>query len=252
MTSLRTRIGASIRFLLRRAGYDLRRLEMGQNAYCDIKQIIGHKSSPVLFDVGANVGQTIDILFNLFPDAMIHGFEPSSTAFRQLLHTHPKIPNLRLNNCALGADIGKRAFFENSLSVMSSFLPLGPDGWGQIVNQREMEIDTVDNYCIKNEIASIDLLKSDTQGFDLEVIRGARSLLERRSIHLLYLEINFSKIYLNGPRMDEIYGFISDYGFELVSFYKIEYQNQRSGLTDARFGRAGWTDALFVHPEYRY
>jgi hypothetical protein len=55
--SIRTRIEASITSLLRRAGYDLRRLEMGQDAYCDIKQIIGEKSSPVLFDVGANVGQ---------------------------------------------------------------------------------------------------------------------------------------------------------------------------------------------------
>jgi hypothetical protein len=52
--------------------------------------------------------------------------------------------------------------------------------------------------------------------------------------------------------MDEIYGFISDHGFELVSFYKILYQNQRFGLTDARFGRAGWTDALFVRSKYQF
>ena len=147
--SLRTRIGASIRSQLRRAGYELRRLEMGQDAYSDIKQILAEKPSPVLFDVGANVGQTIDILLNLFPVAVIHGFEPGSTAFAQLLQTHSKIPNVRLNNSALGSNIGKRAFFENSLSVMSSFLPLGPDGWGQIVDEREISIDTIDNYCLR-------------------------------------------------------------------------------------------------------
>jgi hypothetical protein len=54
---------------------------MGQDAYSDIKQIIGGRSSPVIFDVGANVGQTVDILLNLFPDAVLHGFEPGSTAF---------------------------------------------------------------------------------------------------------------------------------------------------------------------------
>jgi FkbM family methyltransferase len=56
---------------------------------------------------------------------------------------------------------------------MSSFLPLGPDGWGQIVDEREVSIDTIDNYCMRNRISSIDLLKSDTQGFNLEVIKEA-------------------------------------------------------------------------------
>ena len=41
--------------------------------------------------------------------------------------------------------------------------------------------------------------------------------------------------------MDEIYGFLADRGFALVSFYRFFYQNQR----------AGWADALFVHPEFQ-
>jgi hypothetical protein len=90
---------------------------------------------------------------------VVHGFEPGSTGIRTI--------TVRLNNSALGADIGKRAFFENSLSLKSSFLPLGPDGWGQIVDERKVSIDTIENYCMRNRISSIDLLKSDTQGFDL-------------------------------------------------------------------------------------
>ena len=71
--------------------YDLRRLEMGQDAYCHIKQIIGEKSSPVLFDVGANVGQIIDILLNyLFPGAVVHGFEPGSTGIRTITEHTPR------------------------------------------------------------------------------------------------------------------------------------------------------------------
>jgi hypothetical protein len=58
--------------------------------------------------------------------------------------------------------------FENSWSVFSSLLPLGPDGWEKITNQRESEVSTVDRYCMEHEIPFIDLLKSDTHGFDLE------------------------------------------------------------------------------------
>ena len=96
-------------------------------------------------------------------------------------------------------------------------------------------------YCSQHEIPFIDLLKSDTQGFDLEVIKGAQGLLNARKIRLLYLELNFQKLYQDIPRMDEIYRFISDQGFELVSFYKFYYLN----------GRAGWTDALFIQPQFQ-
>src|SRR5207253_4668851 len=98
------------------------------------------------------------------------------------------------------------------------------------------EVRTIDSYCAERGITIIDILKSDTQGFDLEVIKGAARLLEQRRIQLIYMEITFSDMYKGLPRFDEIYGFLADRGFALVSFYDFYYQH----------GRAGWTDALFV------
>jgi len=109
---------------------------------------------------------------------------------------------------------------------MSSLLPLGRDGWGQISNQREIEVSTLDMYCSQNEIPFIDILKSDTQGFDVEVIKGAQGLLNARKIRLIYLEITFQELYQGIPRLDEIYRLISDQEFELVSFYKFYYLNR--------------------------
>jgi len=85
------------------------------------------------------------------------------------------------------------------------------------------------------------LLKSDTQGFDLEVIKGAQKMLDGKLIRLLFLELTFSKLYEDMTRVDEIFRFITDQGFELVSFYKFYYLR----------GRAGWTDALFVQPQFQ-
>lgn len=232
-----------LRSLIRRMGYDIRKYqrEIGQDAYFDIKGFIGPNSSPVVFDVGANVGQTIDTLRQVFPRPTIYAFEPGKAAFDSLLQTHSKLPHVRLNYLALGSKPGRQIFFENSLSDMSSFLPLGPDDWGQISNRREIEVSTVDRYCSQHEIRFIDLLKSDTQGFDLEVIKGAQELLNARKIRLIYLELTFQKLYQGMPRIDELYRFISDQGFELVSFYKFYYLN----------GRAGWTDALFIQPQFK-
>jgi FkbM family methyltransferase len=239
-----------VRSSLRRMGYvivrrseevGVRRSEqVGRDAYLDISRIVASKS-PVIFDVGANVGQTIDEMTNVFPSLMIHAFEPGKAAFDSLLQTHSKLPCVRLNNLALGSKPERQIFFENSFTEMSSFLPLGPDGWGQISNQRKIEVSTVDSYCMQHEIPFIDLLKSDTQGFDLEVLKGAQELLNARKIRLIYLEITFQKLYQGIPRIDEIYRFIADHGFELVSFYNFYYLN----------GRAGWTDALFIQPQFQ-
>jgi hypothetical protein len=56
-------------------------------------------------------------------------------------------------------------------------------------------------------------------------------------IRLLYFEIIFSDMYKNVPRFSEVYDFLLDHGFVLVSLYEFHYQK----------GLAGWTDGLFMH-----
>lgn len=124
---------------------------------------------------------------------------------------------------------------------MSSFLEPGKDGWGDIKQRVPVTVTTIDDYCSERGISNIDILKSDTQGFDLEVLRGAQHMLEERRIQLVYLEITFSNVYQHLPGLDTIFSFLSNYGFCLVSFYRFHYQHDR----------AGWTDALFINPEYK-
>ena len=123
---------------------------------------------------------------------------------------------------------------------MSSFLEPGVECGGIITRRPQVEVKTVDSYCVENGISCIDILKSDTQEFYLQVLKGARHLLMGQRIHLVYMEITFCEMYKDAPKLDEIYGFLMDQGFSLVSFYKFYYQH----------GRAGWTDALFINPKF--
>src|SRR5262249_47267521 len=120
---------------------------------------------------------------------------------------------------------------------MSSLLPLGQDGWGRVNARTTVKVLTVDQYCSERGIQRIDLLKSDTQGFELEVLKGASRMIERNLIHLIYLEMNFARLYDRIPRFDVLLGFLLDRGFELVALYRVHYLN----------GRAGWTDGLFIN-----
>lgn len=226
-----------IKSAIRKLGLDVRRTGLGQDPFEDIARFIG--SQPVIFDVGANRGQTIDEVSRRFPGCTIHAFEPGQAAFASLSKTHRR-DRVRLNNVALGAAPARREFFEHSASDMSSFLELGQDARnhiaGDVSSKLEVEIQTVDRYCFENGIDRIDLLKSDTQGFDLEVLKGAQRMLREGHVQMIYLEITFAKLYEQLPRPDDVYRFIVDHGFDLVSFYKFWHLNDR----------AGWTDALFV------
>src|SRR5262249_52326300 len=125
-----------------------------------------------------------------------------------------------LNPFALGATEEVRTLSEYTASDMSSLLPRGPENWIDVVSSSDVKLSTIDRYCADKKIERIDLLKSDTQGFELEVLKGARRMLEERRVGAIYVEITFARLYDNLPRLDEIYAFITGHGFDLVSFYK--------------------------------
>jgi FkbM family methyltransferase len=53
-----------------------------------------------------------------------------------------------------------------------------------------VSVRTIDDFCAEQAIAEIDLLKIDTEGYDLQVLEGARSLLTRGRVRFVYSEFN--------------------------------------------------------------
>lgn len=228
--------------VIRKFGYDIipfNTNKMGENPLLDMKRFL-HNDHPVIFDVGANVGQSIDRFRAQFPLSTIHSFEPSATTFETLFQKASKLRNVHLWNHALGSELGQKKFLENFNSDMSSFLPLSEFGWGRITKETLVEVKTIDQFCLDEHIEYIDILKSDTQGFDLEVFKGAEHTMLAQKIGLIYFEIIFSDMYKGLPPFSEIYEYLTNRGFLLVSFYEASYQKQL----------ASWADILFVHKSY--
>jgi FkbM family methyltransferase len=188
--------------------------------------------------VGANEGQTIRKFQNVFDHPVIHAFEPGP-AFSKLKKLTAGFPNLHLNNCAVGSKSGEMDFIVHEASVMSSLLEPSFDCWTPVKETQTVTVQTLDEYCAKAGITHIDIVKSDTQGFDLEVVKGASGLLAKGRVRLIYMEIIFSDMYKGLPSLDEIYRFMTDHGFRLVAFYEFYFQHER----------AAWADAMFVNPQ---
>lgn len=227
--------------LMRPAGLRLRHTtQLGVDHRADIARLNIDGDRLVVFDVGANKGQFLRKFFRVFPHATVHAFEPGP-GFEKLKKRVGPRRDVTFINQALGSASGTRTFSINSLWGMSSFLKQGKEYWGEIREEVELEVDTIDAYCAANHVGRISLLKIDTQGYELEILKGAGECIRESRIHMVYLELIFSDMYENLPRFDTILTHLLDNGFRLVAFYEM--------LGDAG-GTAGWTEALFVNPAY--
>jgi FkbM family methyltransferase len=228
----------AVKAIFRLLGFEIHyvRKGVGVDAFADMRMLAATES-PVIFDVGANVGQSIGIFRKRFERPSIHSFEPGRATFEQLQRNMTDVPDLQLNNVALGATSGSATLIENERTDMSSLLEPGPDCWGEIERRYAVDVTTVDDYCSQRGIEKIDILKIDTQGFDLEVLRGAERMLTSGAVRQVFMEITFSEMYIGLPRFDETFAFLADRRFRLVAFYDFYYQRDR----------AAWTDGLFIH-----
>ncbi len=215
----------------------------GINLFDDLQLLI-KTDSPICLDVGANVGQTIKHLLNTFRNPYIYSFEPSKNTF-QILKSKEYSDRIFLCNYALGREITKREFINYNNSYLSSFLPLDSSDENRFrdvtENNRELvKVETVDNFLSKLNIENVDLLKIDTQGFDLEVLSGAEKALQNGVVQNVLIELNFVKMYVGQSSSEDIINFLGKHGLFLIDYYEKYRQNERKGGTTL-----AWCTALF-------
>jgi FkbM family methyltransferase len=210
----------------------------GRDPLEDIRALLDAVPRPVVFDVGANVGQSVATFRQLLPGCTIHSFEPGPDAFGALEAATKGLRNVHLVNAGVGCRSGRSILLENKFSDLSSLLrPGSVTEWGPVVAETEIRVTTVDDYCATHTIDRIDLLKIDTQGYELEVLRGAAGMSAAGKIGLVYMEVIFSDMYQDLPPFDVLYRFLLDSGFRLVALYNFQMRDQA----------ASWCDALFAN-----
>jgi FkbM family methyltransferase len=221
-----------VKFVLRRSNfwliYSQKNKISGCNLFKDLKSLL-KSESPICFDVGANEGQTIKLLQEIFKSPRIHAFEPSSEVFRKL-QSRRYSSEVFLHHFALGRQNSQEEFLNYEDSRLSSFFRLSTAeenqfGHFKIKRKESVEIKTIDWFLKQNDIAKIDLLKIDTQGYDLQVLQGASESFRRGSIKNVYIELNFLKIYENQADAQHITRFLTEQNFYLVDYYEKSRQD---------------------------
>lgn len=171
-------------------GFGSRVHESGEKKAIEYIAAAVQKDKPVIFDVGANVGGYTKTLLEAFTNSpLIYCFEPSANTFKKLQANTAGYKNVVQNHMALSNAKGTAVLFgrENNSEIASLVDTQVISKYGK-QTQEEVILDTVDNYCIDNGIPFIDFLKIDTEGNEVKVLQGAKTMIEAGNINYIQFE----------------------------------------------------------------
>jgi len=176
-----------------------------------------------IVDVGAYVGDWTCMVKGIFPDASVLMVEAQPSKQSQLLEVCEKYPGeVQCRMALLGPEAcaGVR-FYE--LETGSSVL------WEQSnVARREIrcEMRTLDGLLSGTRFGSVDFLKLDVQGYELEVLKGAEESL--RGIQAILMEVSLLRVNKGAPLLHEVLRFMDERGFrayDICSFIRRPLDN---------------------------
>ena len=130
-----------------------------------------------VIDVGANWGGYARMLRRLGYRGTIYSVEPNPVEFAKLSNLFQKDPQWKGFNIALGGENVRKSFHVADESVMSSFLVPREASVAKSLDVEMKRLDTLFPELIAPLQNPRVFLKMDTQGFDLEVVRGAEGCL---------------------------------------------------------------------------
>ena len=211
------------------------------------------KDNQVIIDVGANTGRTIDSMCTLFKELKIFAFEPTKELYNDLLLKYQYKENIKIFNKALGEICGKTEFFKSDYSPTNSILKPDLslyekyDKSGKLYNtfRESLQSDIVDIITFQKWYEEnlngnfIDIFKTDTQGYDYNVIVGIGNVLQ--NIFLIITEFHFLNFYINSKPFYKIIEYLYDNNFILYSIVDIHKVENLQFLE---------CNALFVNKSY--
>ncbi|HXD33295.1 MAG TPA: FkbM family methyltransferase [Pyrinomonadaceae bacterium] len=163
------------------------------------------RTSPVVFDVGANQGEYSLQVRALLPKAHIYSFEPSRPTYETLQHEISAAGagafifpfNIGLSNTEGTLDLYTYSVDGGEASILSSIVMRLPTQEAKIEACRkdQIEVQTIDGFCQANDITEIDLLKIDVEGHEIAVLQGAAAMIESHKINMIQFEFGPCNIY---------------------------------------------------------
>lgn len=202
----------------------------------------------------------------------VYGFDPDQEECEKLNRFYGN-SMITLVPLALAISPGKRTLYVTREPACSSLLEPDPAltehypalFCAKHVKSIEVETTTLDAWASDAPIEAVDYLKIDTQGTELDILRGGTAIL--KSVRCLEVEVEFNPIYLGQPIFSDVDIFLRDQGFVLWKLTnQVHYSSSGSPIGplgedsvfyDEKFqvrheiygGQLYWANACYIRKE---
>ena len=199
-------------------GFDVARFPGAADHWPRLTEMLARHDITLVFDVGANIGQYAASLRNNGYEAGIVSFEPLSAAHAELSVNADLDPDWQIApRCAIGAAAGEMTLNISPESDMSSLLPLTEDATEKFASVRPTGSEVVPMTTLADKIPRYAntndaiFVKSDTQGYEAQVLNGLGDAVDR--VVGLQLELSLVPIYEGQPDYLTVLNRVGGLGF---------------------------------------
>lgn len=227
--------------LLGPTGYQITRRQ--RDAFFDQKFLL-QEEPRIIFDVGANIGQTAERYRRLFPNSTIHCFEPFEDSHSALVKRFADDQLVKTHRIAVSDVSEQKNYFINGRTTNNSLLEPTLESLHFIRDMKVVDCiqvlsTTIDKFCADNELQEIHILKMDIQGGEVMALQGATQMLKSSAVDVIYTEVLFASLYKDQCNFYDICRFLADYEYRLFRLCNLSHSPR---------GNLCYGDAIFTSP----
>lgn len=191
----------------------------------DLMGGLSSENSMVL-DVGANIGVYSVSFAKAFPNIQVHSFEPNQFSITRFLKNASmnKLSNLHLHKTGVGSSPGTLDLFSHKDCELGGATFLASQRQSEMSECIPVEVVALD-HVFKGSERNISLIKIDVQGFELEVLKGAKELIRTHRPYILFEheDVNFQDEVSAKSAKEGLKRFFDENGY--LAYYVTRYDH---------------------------
>ncbi len=229
----------------------------------EIKYLIG-KKSPVIIEVGANIGQTTAEFLKEMPGATIYCFEPEPRAIAEF-KKNINSPNVHLIEKAVGNQNGRIVFHQSS--GVDEYEDWNQSGsikmpkehtkiWPKVTFKTSTEVSIIrlDDWMESMAIPLVDFIWADTQGAEADLILGGLNTFSKS--RFFYTEYGFQELYDGQISLEGIDGLLEGFSvsrvFDMDALFENIYLKKNGVIQELDIPKVGRNERCLCGSGKRY
>lgn len=171
----------------------------------NLNEIINRLDIKTVYDIGANQGYWSINTKVLLPKAKFYLFEASSYYEERLRNT-----GLDFFIELLSDEVGKEVDFYDSTASGESYYKENTI-WNINYTPKKRLTNTIDNFVLANNIPLPEFIKLDTQGAELDILRGASDTMN--NVKVILTEMPIMEYNVGAPSIQDYLSYFDKAGF---------------------------------------